>query len=1281
MRIRGFVKAVAELLGDRVPSYRRHPRRLGAMGLDLSRTEIQSLEQRLVLAAPMLGAELATYELSTVFATVNGRWGESRVFEGILYVPGRTPESPVAGTLNLQTGETSTLVMEEGAGTNGGVSGIFKNNGELFFTGFAYMINEGFSVAIWDQTGTITFVSKSNGMSTLSRHVSSSGRIAISVNNDGIGYMDADEKILHLLPGIAGFDMGVQSIADNGKFIGAGGYDVNFNHIGVVYELDSTTGDYRLSDAEFKASRGENVNTMRVFDSVNGTLSASSYLNQNTFETETAIFSLDGTLHAELSGLPFAAVPVGDKFIVATQHVDGHLTIFNSGYEKTTYTTTELFGASGYEFQAGSLAATEDGKLVVIGTRVSDGKVFVKTFEVPQDATLPQVDSSSIVVPELVAGGAGTISWAPVAGATGYDLALSQNGVVARTASVTTASYAVPASFRAGSYTLTIRATAGESLGPLSSEVAVVVKPQAVVRTTLTGLPVLANSASVIRWQAVPDASSYSVTVRQGSAPANAAPVFSGTTQTNSISLPTGLAANVYELTIVARSGVILSPETKTTLTVKQGSVNVASIAGFGAHPGPQTVTWQAVAGAAVAGVTRYEVQVTDLGSSTPLVTRVVTSNTVSFTLAKTGSYRLSLRVLGSSAATHGSWVAKNFVLVLPVVPVASIQLSQTIAGVATNVAFGRVAGAVKYDLWVYSFQTQQYVLKTSLTAISHRLAAGLSAGRYRLFVRGVDAAGRAAAWSQKDVSIVPLAQVSGVAVSGLAIANVAGSVAWRAVSGATSYEVLITGAGNRVVRRVSVSGVSLALPTGLAAGEFQLLVRAKNALSTGAWSAARALVVRLSPVQNLRVAAITVGEAGRVLWSRVAGAVDYEVTVRRSGSAAVLHRGSSTAVAYVLPKSFAVGKYDVLVRARGAVAGLASVWSRSNWTILPLAKVAGVAVSGFGSSSVAGRVSWSRVAGATAYEVVVTRQTTAAVVRRVTITGLSYSLTSGLSAGQYQVQVRAKNALSMGAWSAARALVVKLSPVQNLRVAAITVGEAGRVLWSRVAGAVDYEVTVRRAVAAGSGAAGLGAVVHRGSAAGLVYVLPKSLPVGEYVVLVRARGVAARLASDFRQVAWSVRPLPAAVASFTSGVAAVANGGAVTVTVRDSKLKVLGTFSSLTDLGVLLTGLPAGMYPNVVRSGSTSQVVRFEKLHGSPLVSVVGGRLTVAAPVGSAVNSVVQTSLLLVPDGHDGPLPPVLLTGRAVGYGLPSSFTAGRVFVRLMFADGAESDWAMVAV
>jgi hypothetical protein len=1091
MLIRGFVKAVAELLGDRVPSYRRHPRRLGAMGLDLSRTEIQSLEQRLVLAAPMLGAELATYELNPGFTSL-GRKGASLVIDGDLYIPGNNDRSPIVAKLDLATGRETTLVLEG----HGSVSGLFRKDGQIYFVGFTTDADRSYDVTYWDQSGNATAI-VDLGRTSYPDSVSHLGRAVLSIGRDVAGYADVGNVTLHELPAMSGFAMGASSITSDNRYIGAGGFDADGVTIGLVYEFNRVSGQYVILKADYKTSRGEDVQQMILHETATGIVGLAPYFNLATFANELAILRLDGGTLAELGTDYKGAVAVGDKFFVATQGAEGRVKVFNDEWNHEEYTSTQLFGASGIEFQAGSLAATEDGKLVVIGTRVSDGKVFVKTFDVPQDATLPQVDGSSIVVPELVAGGAGTISWAPVAGATGYELVFSQNGVVARTASVTTASYAVPASFRAGSYALTIRATAGETLGPLSSEVTVVVKPQAVVLSTLTGLPEVANSASVVRWQAVPDASSYSVIVRQVSAPTNAAPVFSGTTQTNSISLPTGLAANVYELTIVARSGVILSRETKATFTVKQGSVNAASITGFGSHPGAQTVTWQAVAGAAVAGMTRYEVQVTELGSSTPMVTRIVTTNAVSFTLARTGRYRLSLRVLGSPAATHGSWVAKNFVLVLPVVPVASIRLSQTIAGVATNVSFGRVAGAVKYDLWVYSVPTQQYVLKTSLTAISHRLAAGLSAGRYRVFVRGVDDAGRAAAWAWRDVAIVPLAQVTGVAVSGLGSATVAGSVAWRAVSGAVSYEVLISGPENRVVRRVTVSGVSLALPTGLAAGQYQVQVRAKNALSTGAWSAVRAFVVRLAPVQNLRVAAITVGEAGRVLWSRVAGAVDYEVTVRRAG-------------------------------------------------------------------------------------------------------------------------------------------------------------------------------------AAGSG---LGAVVHRGSSTALVYVLPKSFPVGEYVVLVRARGAAAGLASDFSQVAWSVRPLPAAVESYSSGVAAVANGSSVTVTVRDSKLKVLGTFSSLPDLGVFLMGLPAGMYPNVVRTGSVSQVVRFVKLHASPLVSVVGGRLTVASPVGSGLSSVVQTALLLVPNVNNGPLPPVLLKGRAVGYGLPSGFSAGRVYVRLMFADGSESDWAVVAV
>jgi hypothetical protein len=377
------------------------------------------------------------------------------------------------------------------------------------------------------------------------------------------------------------------------------------------------------------------------------------------------------------------------------------------------------------------------------------------------------------------------------------------------------------------------------------------------------------------------------------------------------------------------------------------------------------------------------------------------------------------------------------------------------------------------------------------------------------------------------------------------------------------------------------------------------------------------------------------------------------------------------------------VGEYVVLVRARGVAAGLASDFRQVAWSVRPLAKVAGVTVSGFGIAGVAGRMTWSRVVAATAYDVVVMRLASGLgsqdlqVVRRVTVSGLSYSVPSGLAAGQYRIEVRAKNDVATGAWAAARALVVKLSPVQNLRVAAITVGEAGRVLWSRVAGAVDYEVTVRRAGSAGSGAAGLGAVVHRGASTGLVYVLPKSFPVGEYVVLVRARGAAAALASDVRQVAWSVRPLPAVVESYTSGVAAIANGGAVSVTVRDSKLKVLGTFSNLSELGVFLKDLPAGMYPNVVRIGGVSQVVRFERTHAAPAVTISGDRLSVL----SLVLPVAKTDLLFVSSANGVQYPTVTLKGGVSSYLLPSGYRNGRVYVRLSFLDGSRSAWAIVVL
>jgi hypothetical protein len=403
---------------------------------------------RAIDGAPMLGAELTTYELSTIFSEVNGRWGESRVFDGILYTLGKTDASPVVSTLNFNTGETGTIVFEK----LGTVSGVFKKNDQLVFTGWS-ISSDNYYLTSWDQTGKATVNTNVSGAYT--NDVSSSGRMALSILGDFAGYADVGDNAFHVLPGNSEFSMTATSITSDSRYIGASGGNRDLNFQGVVYEL--VNGVYVVLKDDYKAPRGEDVTQMHLYESPNGIVSLSTYTNSVTYFDETVLFSLSGVSHAELPGSVTSAVTVGDKFLVATQGDDGYLTVFNTVYEKKMYTATELFGA-GFEFQAGSLAVTADGKLVVIGTRTSDGKVFVKTFEVPQDVTLSQVDVNSINIPSLVVGQSGNITWAPVAGATGYDYEIAKGDVVVSTGSVATNSLAVPTNLAPGTYVFRVRA-------------------------------------------------------------------------------------------------------------------------------------------------------------------------------------------------------------------------------------------------------------------------------------------------------------------------------------------------------------------------------------------------------------------------------------------------------------------------------------------------------------------------------------------------------------------------------------------------------------------------------------------------------------------------------------------------------------------------------------------------------------------------------------------------------------------------------------------------------
>jgi hypothetical protein len=116
--------------------------------------------------------------------------------------------------------------------------------------------------------------------------------------------------------------------------------------------------------------------------------------------------------------------------------------------------------------------------------------VFVKTFEVPQDVTLSQVDVNSINIPSLVVGQSGNITWGAVAGATGYDYQISKDGLVVSNGSVSTNSLAVPTNLAPGTYEFSVRpSTIARALPSWSTKTFTVSDLPAYIKNVLVKVP------------------------------------------------------------------------------------------------------------------------------------------------------------------------------------------------------------------------------------------------------------------------------------------------------------------------------------------------------------------------------------------------------------------------------------------------------------------------------------------------------------------------------------------------------------------------------------------------------------------------------------------------------------------------------------------------------------------------------------------------------------------------------------------------------------------------
>jgi len=168
-----------------------------------------------------------------------------------------------------------------------------------------------------------------------------------------------------------------------------------------------------------------------------------------------------------------------------------------------------------------------------------------------------------------------------------------------------------------------------------------------------------------------------------------------------------------------------------------------------------------------------------------------------------------------------------------------------------------------------------------------------------------------------RTFTVQPLAKVTPATTSGLSANRVAGSIAWQPVAGATRYELALTDETRLVTRTLRISGTSYSIVNGLAFGMYRLQVRALNGTAEGAWSIAKVINVKLGVVTNLVIPQALVGRGDRVTWASVSGAsVGYGVLIRRIDGT-IVHRGTTAAAFYNLPKNLPVGRFQFAVRSR----------------------------------------------------------------------------------------------------------------------------------------------------------------------------------------------------------------------------------------------------------------------------------------------------------------------------------------------------------------------------
>lgn len=427
------------------------------------------------------------------------------------------------------------------------------------------------------------------------------------------------------------------------------------------------------------------------------------------------------------------------------------------------------------------------------------------------------------------------------------------------------------------------------------------------------------------------------------------------------------------------------------------------------------------------------------------------------------------------------------------------------------NFTWPATAGAVRYELEVNRISPVSALIihQAQLTKTNFRPTTALTPGTYSWRYRPHSST-TALAWSVLQQFTISEKTGSAIVTDPVPLDASTGTaslptIAWSAVTGATSYYLWVDDLTNnvsRVIYQLDLTTTSFTPSTALAAGNYRAWVRpigAGGALS--GWSTPLDFTVSAAAATSGEVTSpvgSSTNAAPTIAW-RPTGSTNQRLVVTNTAtSSVVLDVSGIEGLSYTPPQGLPAGSYS----ARIDVGGVPAAGGPSTFQIEAVTGGAQLTRTSNYESDPVPTFGWTEVAGATRYDLWVddVSNSVTRLLYNNTITGTAYQATRALPPGVYRAWVRAYSGFTpAGNWSTPLTFRVTTATAIPTIAAPIntTLNTLPTVAWSAVSNATSYSVTVTQG----------GSTIQQYTTIDNWKTLEEVLPTGTYNVQVTAIG------------------------------------------------------------------------------------------------------------------------------------------------------------------------------